>query len=256
MDEAKLLEAISALGEALRTEVADSLTKINARVDAISDSVTKARRDGAGMDGNRQNQGRMDGDEANMAEETAADRRADAVSRSELRVMQAQINRLATAAPRVRSASDRDAFATAQSRADVAFRALGERADQPMVGEELVNYEIRLHRGLQRKLPKGNKWSGVELSTIAADSSTFQIALDGIRADAYAAGLNPVDLPMFQHREIKTESPGGHRVTSFVGTGTIFHQMSRPGRKVIGFGGDHRYGREIRGGAINIKAHD
>jgi hypothetical protein len=60
--------------------------------------------------------------------------------------------------------------------------------------------------------------------------------MDGIRADAVLAANNPVDLPRFVHREIKTESPGGHKITSFVGTGTMFAQLNRPGRKVTYIG--------------------
>jgi hopanoid biosynthesis associated radical SAM protein HpnH len=64
----------------------------------------------------------------------------------------------------------------------------------------------------------------------------FDIALDGIRADAMQAGLNPVHLPEFQHRKIVKTSPGGHTITEFVGTGTIFKQMSRPVRHVAYIG--------------------
>ena len=74
--------------------------------------------------------------------------------------------------------------------------------------------------------------SEADLAVIAADSTTFGIALDAIRSDALHAGLNPVDLKPFEHRAMTQTSPGGHKITSFVGNGTIFKQLSRPVRHV------------------------
>lgn len=39
-------------------------------------------------------------------------------------------------------------------------------------------------------------------------------------------------MPQFQYRETTQESPGGHKIRSFHGNGTIFKQMSRPVRSV------------------------
>jgi hypothetical protein len=102
-----------------------------------------------------------------------------------------------------------------------------------MRGEDIVAYNIRLARKMQ---PHSKTWKGVDLSLIAADRQAFGIALDGIRADALQAGLNPVGLPEFQHRKIVKTTPGGHTITEFVGTGTIFKQMSRPVRHVAYIG--------------------
>jgi hypothetical protein len=128
---------------------------------------------------------------------------------------------------------DGNDFADAQAKADSAMRLHNERAEPPLRGEDIIAYNIRLARKMQ---PHSKTWKGVDLSLIAADRQAFGIALDGIRADALQAGLNPVGLPEFQHRKIVKTTPGGHTITEFVGTGTIFKQMSRPVRRVAYIG--------------------
>jgi hypothetical protein len=59
-----------------------------------------------------------------------------------------------------------------------------------------------------------------------------------------------VDLKPFEHRVIRTESAGGHKITSFVGNGTIFAQMSRPIRHFRSIGADPRYPQSA-GGSVH-----
>jgi hypothetical protein len=220
MDETttKLLEAIQALGAELRTEVADGMAKISQRCDALDEKLKKS------------DAKKKADDTDDLAEETAADRRSDSVrTRAELDTLRAQVNDLTIKQPRKRSDADRNAFADMQAKADVSYRALGERADQPMQGEELLDYTIRLHRGLQRH---SKRWSKAELATVARDPSTLQQVCDSIRADAFEAANSPVDMKPFQHREIHEESRGGHKIVRFVGSGTIFGQLNRPVRHV------------------------
>jgi hypothetical protein len=213
MDPDKILELVTPLFDGLRADMA----KLNEKCDAVADAVKrKAKRDD-------------DGDGTDLSQETAADRRADSVSRAELRVMQDQINRMAVAQPRKRSDADRNAFADMQAKADVAYRALGERADAPMQGEELIDYGIRLHRPLQKH---SKKWAKAELATLARDGTTLAVVMDGIRADAVQSATNPVGLEPFRHREIHSESAAGHKIVEFVGNGTMFKQLTRPGRYV------------------------
>lgn len=211
-----LLEAVLALA----SDLAAHRQAVTERLDAVE---TKA--DNAIIASKR----KMDADPDDVAAERTA---ADSVTRADLRVLQEQVNRLVTTQPRALTQADRDAFADAQAAADAVLRTHGETADQPMRGEELAAYLIRLHRPM---LKHSKKWGKAELARIAADSAVFNNVLAEIRSDAYQAGLNPVGLPEFQHREIKTESPGGHRITTFVGNGTIFKQLSRPVRQVAGF---------------------
>jgi len=49
------------------------------------------------------------------------------------------------------------------------------------------------------------------------------------------ASLNPVGLQPFQYREFVQESPGGHKIKTFVGNGTFIKAMARPVRHVAGF---------------------
>jgi hypothetical protein len=221
MDETttKLLEAIEALGAELRTEVAVGMAKISKRCDALDEKLAKKSNDGD-----------------DMAEQVAADRRAD--STSDIRVANSLLNGLArdmTALKKQvsRPMADLNAFADTQAKCDAVFVANGARAEPPMAGEDIIAYNIRMHRKLQ---PYSAKWKGVDLTLIAADRQALENVLTEIRADAMQAGLNPVGLPEFQHRAIVQESPGGHRITSFVGNGTIFKQLSRPVRHVAYIG--------------------
>jgi len=242
MDPEALLEAVKALTEkladGLRADMAEHCKKLDAKYDAIADSMKK-------LDAKKKDE---DEDADPVGEERHAARRtaADSVSRADLEVLRAQVRDLQVRQP-TRTPSDRDALADLQAKADVAYRALGERADMPMMGEGTVEYAIRLHRGLQRHLPKDSKWKGVELAVAARDPSTFAAICDSVRAGAYEAGISPIGMPEFQHREIKTESPGGHRITTFVGNGTIFKQMSRPVRHVISIGANDKFPRSAGG---------
>jgi hypothetical protein len=94
-------------------------------------------------------------------------------------------------------------------------------------------YKIRQHRPLQKH---SDRWRNVDLHVIAADSIAFENILTDIRADALAAGKNPKGLPLFQWKEFVEDGPGGHRIRSFAGTGTIFAQMSPPVRRVMAIG--------------------
>jgi hypothetical protein len=232
MNPEELLAALTAVTETLRADVAKHCETMTAKYDAIDKKLdAKKKAD-------------EDGDDPTMAERTAADS-----LRSDMRVMQSQINDLVIKSPRARTAADRNAFADAQASADAVLRTHNEQADQPMSGEDLPSYLIRLHRPMLRH---SKKWGKAELAVIARDSAVFNNVLAEIRADTLQAGLNPVDLKPFEHRMIKTESPGGHKITSFVGNGTIFKQMGRPPRYVKFIGGDDRYGRSA-GGAVYAK---
>jgi hypothetical protein len=183
----------------------------------------------------RNNEMRRDEDD-DMAERVAADRRAD--SASDIRVANSVLAGLARDMNALKKQiswpmGDLNQFADAQAKADAVLRVHGESAEPPMSGEDLVAYNIRLARKMQ---PHSKTWKGVDLRLIAADSQAFNIALDGIRADAYQAGMSPVGLPEFQHRKIVKTMPGGHIMTEFVGTGTIFKQLSRPVRHVAYIG--------------------
>jgi hypothetical protein len=229
MDPEKLLEAINAIVDGMRTDMAKLGETMNARYDSLAGSIDKmkAKKD-------------EDGDDETMATRTAA----DSVRRGEFEAMQSQLRALQIAQPARKTQATLDKFAEVQSRCDAAFIALGTRAEPPMAGEDLVGYSVRMHRALQKH---SAKFKGAELAVVARDATTFEKVCDQIRADALEAGLNPVDLKPFEHRMITETGPGGHKITSFVGNGTIFAQLQRPAKRVISIGADERYSRSAGG---------
>jgi hypothetical protein len=232
LDPDKLLEAVTALIDGMRADMA----KLGEKCDSIGakyDALTK----------------RKDGDDSTMAEPVAADRADSVRLRADVDYVQAALRDLQIKQPRKRSDADRNEFASVQARADVAYRAWNERADQPMQGEELIDYTIRLHRGLQRHAPK-SKWAKTELATIARDSSTLATVCDSIRADAFEAANSPVDMNPFQHRMIEETLPSGHVSRRFIGQGTCFAMQSAPARRVLGIGAKQQGVTHSAGGAI------
>ena len=166
-----------------------------------------------------------------MARRVAADQ---VVVRSAVASLASSVNELKKSQ---RPMADLNAYADAQEKATKVMVSLGGAAEPPMAGEDIVAYNIRLARKMQ---PNSPRWKGVDLNIIAADRQALDGILDQIRADATAAGLSPVGLKLGQFREVVTQSPGGHKVTNFVGstetTGTIFKQLSRPVRHVAFIG--------------------
>jgi hypothetical protein len=226
MDE-EMKAFLAALGESLRSDMAASLAKLDTKCDALADAVSKMKK----ADDN--------GDDDTMARQTAA----DSMGRGELAVLARTIADLQR---KVSVPVNRDDLANEQARCDAVLVAHGSRAEAPMHGETNRAYSLRMHRPMQAH---SKKWKGVDLQSLAHDDKVIENVLAEIRADALQAGLNPVGLPMFQHREIKTTGPGGHRISTFVGTGTIFKQMARPVRNVKSIGADPRF-PQSHGGAV------
>jgi hypothetical protein len=212
------LKALTDMIEALRADINAAVSKVDAKCDALADSVATMKKT-ADEAGERSNENEYD-----LARRAAA----DSASRSDLAMLQRQVNEL-TIKALPRPAGDADALADIQAKCDAAYIANGGRADPPMRGEGVIDYAVRMHRGLQSH---GKKWKGAELAVIARDSTTFAGVCDAIRADAVKAGLNPVDLKPLEHRMFTETMPSGHVMRRFVGNGTIFKQMSLPVRHV------------------------
>jgi hypothetical protein len=217
---ALLAQIQSAMGE-LKAHVDSSCAAVSAKFDSALNEIERKAGEAE----------HVAADEAGHRAVKNSEMRADAVDPAAFASLASRVNEMAKR--NSRPMADLNAYADAQAKADTVLRTHGESAEPPMSGEDIVAYNIRLARKMQHH---SKTWKGVDLSLIQADRQAFNIALDGIRADAYQAGLNPVHLPEFQHRKIVQESPGGHRITSFVGTGTIFKQMSRPVRHVAYIG--------------------
>jgi hypothetical protein len=233
MDPEKLLEAINALVDGLRadmTKYCDKMDSDNKARDAKYDEIATSMGQQYDMIRGslaKRKDGYSDVPGNTMAEKTAADRRSDSVDPAAFAALASSVNEMKKR--QSRPMGDLNAFADTQAKADAVLRTHNERAEPPMSGEDIIAYNIRAHRPLQKHSPK---WKGVELSIIAADHKALENVLSEIRADALKAGLNPVGLELFQHREFVQESAGGHKISSFVGNGTIFKQLSRPIRHV------------------------
>jgi hypothetical protein len=216
---------MKAVANEMKTHVDQSCATMGAKFDAAMGEIQKKKSDAGDPDDT-------------LAEQTAADRRADAVEnmlRSEIKTLRNQVNDLTVREGMSlarQSASTQDAYADAQAKADAVYRALGESAPGPMSGEDLVAYQIRLTRPLQRH---SKAWKNADLYAIAKDGSTFSGVCDAVRMDAMAYSMSPGDAPLFQHREVKKTSPGGHQITEFIGNGTVYKQMSPPVRSVQRF---------------------
>jgi len=231
--QAKLLEAMNALVEGLRSDMTKHVEKMDARYDAIEkklDAKKKADEAGArdrGVDTSMRR--REDEDADPVGEERHAARRtaADSVPRSEFAALASSVADMKKR--QSRPMKDLNAYADAQARADSVLRALGTAAEPPMAGEDLVAYNIRMHRKMQ---PHSARWKGVELQLIAADQLALENIFGEIRADAMTAAMSPGDAPEFQHRKVTKTMPGGHTVHEFIGNGTIFKQLARPVRHV------------------------
>jgi hypothetical protein len=214
MDEATI-QAIREIAEALRADLSGSIDALSKRCDALAEDIKANKKADEAGDRDR-------GVDGTMAVRVAA----DAVDPGAFASLARSVAELKKNQTRPMNAN---ALADLQAKADAVMRTHNERADPPMASEDEISYAIRLHRGMQKFSPK---WKGIDLGIISADGKAFQNVLAEIRADAMQAGLNPVGLPEFQHRKITETMPGGHIVTRFVGSGTIFKQLSRPVRHV------------------------
>jgi hypothetical protein len=230
------LAAIEKMCNALRDDFMSRCEQMEARYEDLAGSVAKMKSDAVVSTRGTQKSGmtgpRLDNEDIDprdtMAEQVAAD---SAAGRAALAALSSRVDDLKRQV--ARPMADLNAFADAQEKADKVMRVHGTRAEPHMAGEDIIAYNIRLAKKMQ---PYSKTWKGVELSLIAPDRQAFNIALDGIRADALQAGLNPTHLPPFQHQEIVEQGKGGHTITKFVGKGTIFAQLSSPYRNVKRFG--------------------
>jgi hypothetical protein len=233
MTEDDLLAAVKAIAESLKSELTGALAKLDEKCSAVADGLDKLKADAIiatnqGQSGDmRRRDNYIDDPDGTRARQTAA----DTVGRSELASLSRSVADLKT--KMTRTSVDRNAVADLQAKADKAMRVHGDRAEPPMPGESTIDYSIRLARKMQ---VHSKLWKKVDLNLIAADQLALNNAIDAIRADCFAAGENTEGMQPFQHREITEVGPGGHRITRFVGNGSIFAQMTRPTRQVTYIG--------------------
>jgi hypothetical protein len=222
----KLILAMTELCNSLRSDVIKMCEKMDAKIDSVAKKADAVVATSMGMQNDMRR--RDNYTEDNLAEQTAADRaRSDSVDPAAFASLSRSVGELTK--KMTRTSVDRNAVADLQAKADVAMRVHGDRAEPPMPGESTIDYSIRLARKMQ---PHSKAWKKVDLNLIAADQLALNNAIEQIRADCYAAGESTEGMQPFQHREITEVGPGGHRITRFVGNGSIFRQLSRPVRHV------------------------
>ncbi|SHN69126.1 hypothetical protein [Bradyrhizobium erythrophlei] len=239
MSEDELLAAVREIAESLKSDLSGSIAKLDEKCSALADSVAKMKADAIvsssmGMqDDMRRGKLKADDDRRdpdNYAQDGRAGpmlTAADAVDPAAFAVLASTVADMKMRS--LRTSVDRNAVADLQAKADAVMRVHGDRAEPAMPGESVVDYSIRLARKMQ---PYSKTWKGVDLQLIAADQKALGIALDQIRHDAYAAGESVEGMKPFMHREIVEHGPGGHKVTRFIGRGSMFKQMTRPTRNV------------------------
>ena len=104
-----------------------------------------------------------------------------------------------------------------QARADVGYAAHGLTAPPPIDGEAPTPYARRLAAGLQRH---SATWAAANLHTVAADA--LGVIAPAIYADAVAAANDPRNVPAGTLREIITTDPSGRKVSTFVGSPSVW----------------------------------
>jgi hypothetical protein len=125
MTEAELIEAVKAIAEGLRSDLTESITKLDAKCNSIADSVAKIKADAAKRDPDDY------GNDPDGAMLTAADRaRSDSVGRGELAVLARAVSDLQRKVSRPMTAADRNSLADAQARADAVMRVHGTQAER------------------------------------------------------------------------------------------------------------------------------
>lgn len=232
-------------------DACDRMDGLGKRMDAWEEAEEKKKADAVKADAARKDE--EDKEEAEKAEKLAADKsrkdaedcekekmdaaaKADAAradASSDLKAIIAdQAKRLEELSALVRQPipeSHRSELLSLQSRADGIMSQMGERAPQPMVGEDPATYDRRLANTLKGK---SKTWGKVDLYRL--DDTSFSVAKDQIYADALVMARNPTDLQPGKMREIISRTPGGHTVVTFAG-GADTHfvkQFARPARRV------------------------
>lgn len=168
-------------------------------------------------------------DQDDKADATKSDARADAVEelRSQLAAQAEIIKRLEG---RMRPVSDEEhqAFAEAQAKADSVFAGFGEYAPRPMEGESLLRYRKRLATVLKKH---STDWKDVKFSELP--EAAFAIVEGKVYADAISAAAHPVDLAPGELRAVKTVTPAGHSMTTFLGKDSFVKGLSNSRRAKI-----------------------
>ena len=166
-------------------------------------------------------EGKKEGEEERRADSSEAEKRADeekaradaqarenADLKRQIAAMDARLTTLTTPL----SASDRDALASAQSRADSVMQMFGDSASAPLHGEDPIAYRKRLAAKLQKH---SADMKDVKLDSL--DGGAFAVIEDRIYADAQATAKTPAALPAGRLVPHVRMDEAGRRITTFSG---------------------------------------
>ncbi len=160
------------------------------------------------------------------ADDAAAKERADSIAANAELIARGLANM-----PKPATDADYAAMADAQSRADSAYQALGQRAPGPLQAETLLGYRVRLARGLQGH---SKAWASVDLHTL--QDAALAIAEEQIRADAIVASNATDGLPEGRLVPRTRVDPATcHRITEFRGKRTFIHALAPPPMAITQF---------------------
>ena len=130
---------------------------------------------------------------------------------------------------------DQAKFADAQMRCDVVAGAFGKQAPRPMMGEDLVDYKIRLATSYKMHA-KDENVRKVDLSQLAAHPEALENFVDTIYNDAMEYARSPASVPQQTLREIKKRDPSGREYSEFQGDPAVWlSHFSGPLLKVRGW---------------------
>jgi len=149
---------------------------------------------------------------ADTAEDLAA--MADSAAQRAAAPLRADIDRLSRMIPAELSIEQRQAFASAQEQAEVAFQSFGDHAPAPMTGESIGTYKRRLASKMQGH---SEKWKNTKLTGIT-DESTLDVIAADIYNDAVAVARRGADVVPGQLMPVSRRTPAGHTVIEYRGS--------------------------------------
>jgi hypothetical protein len=104
----------------------------------------------------------------------------------------------------------------------------------PVADEAPSHYRRRVLRNMQEHLPPGSPFSALRLSKLPSDRDALHVIAPRIEAAFGDAYNDPATVPEGTFREIKGETTGGHKTSSFIGRRSFIADMSMPCAKVVG----------------------
>jgi hypothetical protein len=114
---------------------------------------------------------------------------------------------------------------------------IGVRIPPPVLGQSVNEYRCEVLRMLKRAfLPQNNEYYKVNYRGLKNDSAALAALEPLALAEVLVQARNPMNVPKGEIRELKQHGRAGRYVSSnFIGQECFVKQMTRPGRRVLGF---------------------